>query len=101
MDSPSSITQDNGAHTIPIDVDRRVKAIWDAIEEHRLAVHELRNEICNLLADLGLIVNQRQPTVDSNCAGGFTRGQPVSLRYFAEISYFYGSSKFHKEDFLD
>ncbi|KAL7167316.1 hypothetical protein ACSBR2_037895 [Camellia fascicularis] len=72
----SSMTQDNGEHTIPIDVDRRVEAIWDAIEEHRLEVHELRNEICNLLADLGLIVNQRQPIVDNNCTEGFTLGQP-------------------------
>ncbi|THF96066.1 hypothetical protein TEA_026880 [Camellia sinensis var. sinensis] len=36
MDSPSSMTQDNGPHTILIDVDRRVEAIWDAIEKHRL-----------------------------------------------------------------
>ncbi|KAF5952103.1 hypothetical protein HYC85_010047 [Camellia sinensis] len=61
MDSPSSMTQDNGAHTIPIDIDRRVEAIWNATEEHRLEVHELRNEICNLLASMRLIVNQRQP----------------------------------------
>ncbi|THF94106.1 hypothetical protein TEA_025333 [Camellia sinensis var. sinensis] len=101
MDSPSSMTQDNGEHTISIDIDRRVEVIWDAIEEHRLEVHELRNEICNLLADLGLIVNQRQPIVDNNCAEGFTQGQLVSLCYFAKISYFNGSSKFQKEDFLN
>ncbi|THG08813.1 hypothetical protein TEA_006019 [Camellia sinensis var. sinensis] len=61
VDSPSSMTQVNGEHTIPIDVDHRVKAIWDEIEKHQPEVHKLRNEICNLFADLGLIVNQRQP----------------------------------------
>lgn len=85
MDSPNSMTQDNGAHTIPIDVDHRVEAIWDVIEKHRLEIHELHNEICNLLADLVLLVNQRQSIVDSNCIGGFTRGQPSPSSMLAYV----------------
>ncbi|KAL7196185.1 hypothetical protein ACSBR1_036236 [Camellia fascicularis] len=46
MDSPSSMTQDNGEHKTPIDIDCGVEDIWDALEEHWLEVYELGNEIC-------------------------------------------------------
>ncbi|CAL5321110.1 unnamed protein product [Camellia sinensis] len=74
MGSPSSMTQDNGEHTTPIDVDCRVEDIWDALEGHWLEVYELRNQICNLLAKLGLVVNQWQLAIDNVCIEGLARG---------------------------